>query len=329
MQIPEKYAPYFSNLDIPSIIADESLKIVWKNDATNHIDFTMRKGSSMRYFITKQEFSRLKRLQPGEYMNLIFLLDEPTPGFCKRRDDCYVFKISRFNAAARKRVSELFDARYSNTSAVASSLPASPEPRPLLSGKRMDRLAGLFEGLYIEGNDRRETSTPLKNFAKQATCALAGIEVDYISDEIVIYADLNVHDLYMALSAMAVCLITCIPGIDRISLCRELIKTDTVIKMYCDGTGFVTNLANVYKDKEKLDTLCEYGAQYLNLLLINVICDHYGWEFNVYEEDGKTVLSLTISVIWDGKAYISLFADDPDDDVIPTILSPFKKMNTN
>jgi hypothetical protein len=94
--------------------------------------------------------------------------------------------------------------------------------------------------------------------------------------------------------------------------------------MSCSGTGFAANLANVYKDKEKLDMLCEYGAQYLNLLLINVICDNYGWEFNAVEEEGNTVLSLTISVIWDNKSHIALYDGDIKDEIIETLLAPFK-----
>ncbi len=326
MQIPEKYAPYFANLDTPSVITDESLKIVWKNKVTDHMVFSIRKGASIRYYITKQEFSRLKRMKPGESMYLTFLLDEPTCGFCRRKDDCYIFRISRFNAAAHKRISELFDVRYASTAAVASSIPDSPEPYPHITAKRMDRLAGLFEGLYVEGLERPETSALLDKFAKQATCALAGIKVNYLHDDIRIYADLNFHDFYMALSAMAVCLISYVPGLDEIFISRHLQKTDTTVKMYCNGTGFAKNIADVYTDKEKLDTLCEYGAQYLNLLLINVICDHYGWEFNVCEEDGNTVLSITMTVIWDPKTYISLFSGDLDDDIIPTILSPFRNI---
>lgn len=324
MQIPEKYSPYFTNLDTPSVIADNDLKIVWKNKATDSLMFHIRKGTSVRYYLSKQEFSRLKRLKPGEYMYLTFLLDEPTNGFCKRKDDCFIFRISRFNAAAHKRIRELFDVRYSNYASVASSLPDSAEPHPLITRKRMDRLAGIFEGLYIEGNERRETSAPLALFAKQATYALAGINVNYISDSITIFADINVHDLYMALSAMAVCLISFTPGIKDIILEREMLETDTVIKMSCSGTGFAANLADVYKNKEKLDMLCEYGAQYLNLLLINVICDNYGWEFNAVEEDGNTVLSLTISVIWDNKSRIALYDGDMKDEIIDTLLLPFR-----
>lgn len=324
MQIPEKYSPYFTNLDTPSVITDVDLKIVWKNKATDSLMFPIRKGASVRYYLSKPEFSRLKRLKPGEYMYLTLLLDEPTNGFCKRKDDCYIFRISRFNAAAHKRIRELFDVRYSNYSSVASSIPDSAEPHPLITKKRMDRLAGIFEGLYIEGNNRMETSAPLAMFAKQATCALAGIKVNYISDEITIFADINIHDLYMALSAMAVCLISFTPEIEEISIEREMLVTETVIKMSCANSGFAANLADVYKDKEKLDMLCEYGAQYLNLLLINVICDHYGWEFNAVEENGNTILSLTISVIWDKKSHIALYDGELNDPIIDTLLLPFK-----
>ena len=306
------------------MITDVDLKIVWKNKATDSLMFPIRKGASVRYYLSKPEFSRLKRLKPGEYMYLTLLLDEPTNGFCKRKDDCYIFRISRFNAAAHKRIRELFDVRYSNYSSVASSIPDSAEPHPLITRKRMDRLAGIFEGLYIEGNNRMETSAPLAMFAKQATCALAGIKVNYISDEITIFADINIHDLYMALSAMAICLISFTPEIEEISIEREMLVTETVIKMNCANSGFAANLADVYKDKEKLDMLCEYGAQYLNLLLINVICDHYGWEFNAVEEDGNTILSLTISVIWDKKSHIALYDGELNDPIIDTLLLPFK-----
>ena len=78
MQIPEKYSPYFTNLDTPSVITDVDLKIVWKNKATDSLMFPIRKGASVRYYLSKPEFSRLKRLKPGEYMYLTLLLDEPT-----------------------------------------------------------------------------------------------------------------------------------------------------------------------------------------------------------------------------------------------------------
>lgn len=328
MDIPEKYAPYFTKLDTPSVITDNNFKIIWKSKATDKMEFSLRKGASIKYYLSKKQFGMLKRILPGETINLTFILDEPTQGFCKRKDDCYIFRISRFNAAAQQRITELFDQRYSSVGLVASSVPDSPEPSPAISRKRMDRLAGLFEGLYIEGLTRMELSVPLTRFARQATCALSGINVRTENDDLVIYADINLHDMYMALSAMVICILSYAPDVDDIVIDRMIDHTDGVITVSCQQTGFADAIADVYCDAEKLETLCEYGAHYLNLRLISAITDHYGWEFDVAEENGRTFLSLTFTLIWNQEARISLFTGDPagDSDIIEVLLSPFKKI---
>ncbi len=328
MDIPEKYAPYFAMLDTPSVITDNDFKIVWKSKATDKMQFHIRKGASIKYYLTKKQFSMLKRILPGDTINLTFLLDEPTQGFCKRKDDCYIFRISRFNGAAQQRITELFDQRYGDLSLVASSIPDSPEPFPAISGKRLDRLASLFEGLYIEGLIRMDLSVPLMRFARQATCALSGITIRNENEDMIIYADINLHDMYMALSAMVVCLLSYAPGITEIVMDRKIVGTDGIITVSCEQTGFADAISDVYTDTEKLETLCEYGAHYLNLRLLSAITDHYGWEFNVTEENGWTTLSVKFTLIWNKEAYISLFTGDPDEgsDIIPLLLSPFKKI---
>jgi hypothetical protein len=324
MEIPEKYSKYFEKLDIPSIITDSSLKIVWKNKATDTINFKIRNGCSLRYYVTKPQFSILKRMQPGETISLTFLLDEPTYGFAKKKDDCYIFRISRFNAAAQKRITEIFNARYSADSSVASVVPDENDILTGMSSKRMDRLAGIFEGLYESDLTRLEISVPLRNYARQATCALNGIEVVFQDSDSVVFADMNIHDMYMLLSAMSACIMSYAPDTNKILLKRRLENESTVISVECQKTGFAEMIKSVYSDTEKLDALCEYGSQYLNLRLISAICDHYGWEFNVEDNGESTALTLTISVIWNEKARLSLFTEDEDDDIIPLLLGPFR-----
>ena len=327
MEIPEKYAPYFTNLDTPSVITDNDFKIVWKSKATDKLQYHIRKGASIKYYLTKKQFSMLKRIEPGDSINLTFLLDEPTNGFCKRKDDCYIFRISRFNGAAHQRISEIFDQRYGGTALVASSIPDSPEPFPAISGTRLDRLTSMFEGLFSEGLIRMDISVPIMRFSRQATCALSGITVRNENEEGVMYVDINIHDLYMALTAMVVCLLSYAPGVTEIVIGREKVGTDGVLKVSCEYTGIADAIADVYSDTDKLETLCEYGAHYLNLVLISTLSDYYGWEFNVSEENGWTTLSITFTLIWNKEAHISLFTGDPDDgiDIVPLLLAPFKK----
>lgn len=325
MTIPEKYAKYFTRLDIPSVITDENLKIVWKNEAVKNY-YHIRTSSSIRYYISKYQFSHLKRLKPGETIAMNFVLDEPTPGFGKRKDDCYIFRISRFNGAAQQRITELFDARYFGArSSVASFTPQGEEPFPQISAKRLDRLTGLFEGLCTDKLLCRDLTVPLIQFANQATCALSGIKVNYVCDRKYMSATYNLADLLMALSAMTACAITYAPFENNLWLELALVKTDVVISIKCRNTGFASTLADVYKDHQKLDALCEYGAHYLNLLLINVLCEHYDWQFDITENGEFTSFSITMTALWDGHSQITLYSEEIQDDIIELLLSPFRK----
>lgn len=330
MTIPEKYAHYFTQLDTPSVITDLNLKILWKNDAVKTFYQSIRKSASMQYYVSKQQFAQLKRLQPGETINVSFYLGEVTPGFAKRKDDCYIFRISRFNAAAQKRITELFDARYLSSGNVASFVPdIKNEPIHQISVNKLDRLAALFEGLHSGKLTRMDITTPLSQFARQATCALYGIKVKYTCSLNYMAADFNVADLYMALSAMTACAITYAPYEEKIFLEAELVGTDIIIHVKCKATGFAVTLADVYKDYEKLDALCEYGAHYLNLLLINVLCEHYDWYFDISEDGEFTSFSIKLSAKWDGYSPISLFSEEMNDDIIETLLIPFRKEPDN
>lgn len=324
MDIPEKYAQYFDKLDTPSLITDLNLRIIWKNEAVDILQYQIRRSSSIRYYITKPQFAMLKKLEPGETIPLTFIFDEQVQGFGKKKEDCYIFKISRFNGAAQRRINELFNLRYSDKNAVASSIPAPSENIQNFPVKKMDRLAGIFEGMYTEGLTRMEITTPMKRFAKQATCALAGIEVICNENDKFVYADINVHDLYMYLSGMIVCTLSYAPDVRKLYLDYEVAERNVLIKISCDQTGFAPAIKDVYQNFEKLNTLCEYGAHYLNLKLISAISDHYGWEFNVEEHDSKTSLTVSLSLVWNHEANIVLFAEDGEEDIIKLLLTPFR-----
>lgn len=328
-EIPEKYAQYCNRLDTPALITDQNLRIIWKNDAVEQFRYRIRRLASVSHYVHKPHFAALKRLQPGETMSIQFLLDEYVPGFARRKDDCYILRISRYNAAAQKRISELFDRRYLSSGTISSpTLDISAEPFPQISVNKLDRLAGIFEGLYSEKLTSMDITTPLSQFARQATCALYGIKVVYSCNKSFIAATFNVADLFMALSAMTACAITYAPFEDRIYLEAEHTKTAVEIRIKCRGTGFASTLAKVYKNYEDLDSLCEYGAHYLNLLLINVLCEHYDWYFDIKEDGEFTSFSITMSALWDGISPISLFSKDIHDDFVDIMLLPFRKEPT-
>ncbi len=324
--IPEKYAHYFEKLDTPSVITDLNLRIVWKNDAVKTFYKEIRRSSSIQYYIDKYSFAALKRMEPGDRISLHFLLDEYTPGFAKRKEDCYILRISRFNSAAQKRISELFKERYLSKGYVASD-PTAFEPEfDNISTKKLDRLVGIFAGLDPERMMYMDITTPLSQFARQATEALYGIEVRYKCNVEHLPVYFNVADLYMLLSALTGCLISSAPYETLIRLDSKFVDGSVVINLRVRKTANVNvdELIKIYKDYNLLDEICEYGHKYLNLLLINAICDNYDWYFEVHDGPDEVSVSIKMHTTYSGETSIALYNEDMNDDIINIMLSHFR-----
>ncbi len=319
----EKHFQYFNTLDTASVITDLNFRILWHSKYAECLDEGLRKKRDFAYYISKPQLKILKNMLSGEITHLYFSFKDKYEGFAARHNECYVFRINRFDGAAIRRLCQLFETRYYKTGADGSTLPENTKPTSV-SGNILNRIAGIFDGVYSEKLFYFDMQVVLKAFAGQATRALGNVKVEYIKDALPALASFNYLDLNIMLSAMIISTLGYSQNIKEFELTSRISGRDVYIELSCEKTGFAQVMINNYYDREKLNFLAQYGPQYLNLLLISAITDTYNWFFNISETKERTILSVKLPISLHPDAKLLLLSFDIEDGVIAEMLSPLK-----
>ena len=329
MNIIDRYINALSDSDVPSVITDTRLRIIWRNKASDTPATPFRKASSLRYYIFKPEFLALSRLNPGEAMRVNFTFSPGVSGFAKREEDCCIIRINSFSAAVYDRIISLNEKNNEFLEAAFAQISA-PDVKKIYSEKSRYRLhfnemIRIFNTIGDDTVRRIEVGTQLGSFARQATDVLGKPEILYTPERDCVFADLNLHDFYMLLSAIVSCMLKCKQSLRCIKIFKELCGTEVTVSFTCDGTEIAEMFAPLCSDTDRLLTLCEYGDKYLDLMLARLLADHYGWRFGVKKNGEKSCIWFRISLIWNRTTEIVLYQDDYSQPVIYDMLNNFEQ----